>query len=54
MNNIKNIYQHAVKCDDQRNLNDILEAALLSTTDLLTDNIPNVHMTSSSLHKTEC
>ena len=31
MNNIKKIYQHAGKCDDQQNLNDIIEAALLYT-----------------------
>ena len=31
MNNIKKIYQHEGECDDQQNLNDILEAALLST-----------------------
>ena len=31
MNNIKNIYQHAGKCDDQQKLNDIIESALLST-----------------------
>ena len=47
MNNIKNIYQHAGKCDDQQNLKDILEAALLSTSEGVTDNSPNVHMTSS-------
>ena len=32
MNNIKKIYQHAGKFDDQQNLKDILEADLLSTT----------------------
>ena len=32
MNNIKKIYQHAGKCDDQQNIKDILEAAILSTT----------------------
>ena len=31
MNNIKNIYQHAGKCDDQQNLKDIIDAAILST-----------------------
>ena len=38
MNNIKKIYQHAGKCDDQQNLKDILEAALLSTPEVFTDN----------------
>ena len=31
MNNTKNIYQHAGKCDDQQNLKDILDADILST-----------------------
>ena len=31
MNNIKKMYQHAGNCDDQQNLKDIIEAALLST-----------------------
>ena len=30
LNNIK-IYQHAGKCDDQQNLKDILDAAIVST-----------------------
>ena len=51
MNNIKNIYQHAGKCDDQQNLKDILEAAILSTPEGFTDNSPNVHMTSSPVKK---
>ena len=44
MNNIKKIYQHIGKCDDQQNLKDILEAALLSTTEGFRYNSPNVHM----------
>ena len=32
MKNIKKIYQHAGKCDDQQNLKDILKATILSTT----------------------
>ena len=31
MNNIKKIYQHAGKCDDQQDLKDILDAAMVST-----------------------
>ena len=31
MNNIKNIYQHAGKCEDQRKLKDIIDAAVVST-----------------------
>ena len=44
MNNIKNIYQHAGKCVDKKNLKDIIDAAILSTPEGVTDNIPNVHM----------
>ena len=51
MNNIKKIYQHAGKCDDQQNLKDILEADLLSTPEGFADNSPNVHMTSSPVKK---
>ena len=46
MHNIKKIYQHAGKCDDQQNLKDIIDAAILSTPDRVTDNSPNVHMVS--------
>ena len=31
MNNIKKIYKHAGKCDDQQNIKDIIDAAILST-----------------------
>ena len=46
MNNIKKIYQHAGKCDDQQNLRDIIDAAILSTPEGVTDNSPNVQMAS--------
>ena len=45
MNNIKKIYQHAGKCDDQQNLKNIIDDAILSTTEGVADNSPNVHMT---------
>ena len=51
MNNIKKIYQHAGKCDDQQNLKDILETAPLSTPEGVIDNSPNVHITSSPVKK---
>ena len=51
MNNIKNIYQHADKCDDKQNLNDIMDAAILYTPEGVTDNIPNVHLTSPPVKK---
>ena len=31
LNNIKKIYQHSSKCDDQHNLKDILDAAIVYT-----------------------
>ena len=51
MNNIKNIYQHASKWDDQQNLKDIIEAVLLSTPYGVTYNSTNVHMTSTPVKK---
>ena len=51
MNNIKKIYQHAGKCDNQQHLKDILEAYLLSTPKGFTYNIPNVHMPSTPVNK---
>ena len=47
MNNIKKMYQHAYKCDDQQNLKDIIDVALLSTPEGVTYNSPNMHMTST-------
>ena len=47
MNNIKKIYQHAGKGDDQQNLKDIIDAAILSTPEGFTDNTSNVHMAST-------
>ena len=46
LNNIKKIYQHAGKCDDQQNLKDVIDASILSTPEGVTDNSPNVHMAS--------
>ena len=51
MNNIKKIYQHAGKCDDQQNLKDIIDAAILSTPEGVTDASPNVHMSSKPVKK---
>ena len=45
MNNIKKIYQHAVKCDDKNNLKDSIDVAILSTPEGVTDNSPNVYLT---------
>ena len=51
MNNIIYIYQHAGKCDDQQNLKDIIDAAILSTPEVVTYNSTNVHFTSSPVKK---
>ena len=51
MNNIKKIYQHSGKCDDQQKLKDIIDAAILSIPEGVTDNSPNVHMASSPVKK---
>ena len=47
MNNIKNIYQHAGKCDDQQNIKDIIDAAMVSTREGFTEDSPNVPMAST-------
>ena len=51
MNNIKNIYQHTGKCDDQQNLKDIIDAAIISIPEGVTDNSPNVNMISTPVKK---
>ena len=52
MNNIKKIYQHAGKCDYQQNLKDILDDSMVSTTEGVTYNSPNVSMASKKVKKT--
>ena len=51
MNNIKYIYQHAGKCDDQQNLKDILYADMVSNPEGVTDNSTNLPMTSIPVKK---
>ena len=51
LNKIKNIYQHASKCDDRQNLKDILDADMVSTPEGVTDDSPNVPMTSTPVKK---
>ena len=46
MNNIKKIYQHSSKCDNQQNLKYIIDAAILSNPEGVTNNSTNVRMTS--------
>ena len=47
----KNIYQHAGKCDGQQNLKDILDAAVVSTLEGVTDNSTSVPTTSTPVKK---
>ena len=51
LNNIKYIYQHSGKCDDQKNLKDILDAAMVSTPEVVIYDIPNVNMKSIPVKK---
>ena len=51
MNNIKNIHQHAGQCDDQQNIKDNIDTAVLSTPEGVIDSSSNVHMTSSPVEK---
>ena len=44
-------YQHVGKCYDQQNLKDIIDAAMVLTTEGVTDEIPNVPMTSAPVKK---
>ena len=39
LENIKKIYKQAGKCDDQQQFKDILEAAMVSTLEILTDKL---------------
>ena len=38
--NIKTLYKQACKCDKQKQFKDIIEAAMVSTTEVFTDNSP--------------
>ena len=51
MNNIIYIYQHAVKCDDQKNIKDITDAAMVYTPKRVTYNITNSPITSTPVKK---
>ena len=43
LNNIKTIYQHAGKCDDQQNLKDVIDADMVSTTEEVTDDSTSLY-----------
>ena len=48
MNNIKEVYQHAGKCDDQQKLKDIIDDAMVYTPEEFTDDIPSLPMTQTT------
>ena len=51
MNNTTHIYQHTGKCDYQQKLKDILYADMVSTSEVVTYNSPNVTLTSTPAKK---
>ena len=51
LNNIKYIYQHASKCYDQQNLKDILDFPMVSNTEEVAHDSPNVPMKSTPVKK---
>ena len=50
-NNIKRIYQHAGKCDDQQNIKDILDDDMVFTPEEITDESQSVPMKSTPVKK---
>ena len=51
LENIKKLYKKSGKCDDQQQFKDILEAAMVSTTGVFTDNSPISPMTPTPINK---
>ena len=51
LDNIKKIYQHSGKCDDQQNLKDVLYYAMVSTPEEVTYDSPNVPITPTPVKK---
>ena len=51
LNNTKNIYQHAGKCDEQQNLKYILDATMVFTTEEITDYSPSLPTTQTPVKK---
>ena len=51
INNIKKIYQHAGKCDDQQNLKNFLYTAMVLTPEGVTDNSFNLPIISTPVKK---
>ena len=51
LQNIKNLYKHAGKWEDQQQFKDILEATIVSTTEVFTDNSPTYPMKTTPVKK---
>ena len=47
----KKMYQHAGKWDEQQNIKDIIDADMVSTPEVVTDNIPDAPMASTPVKK---
>ena len=51
LQNIKKVYKHASKCDNQKQFKDILEVAMVSTPEGFTNNSPISPMTPTPVKK---
>ena len=51
MINIKKIFQNAGKCDDQQNLKDIIDAAMVPTAEEITNDSPSLPMNQTTVKK---
>ena len=51
LQNTKKLYNNAGKCDDKKQLKNILEVAMVSTTEVLTDNSPIYPMKATLVKK---
>ena len=51
LNNIKKIYQHTGKYDDQQNLKDVLYSDMVSTSEEIIDDSPSFPMTKTTVKK---
>ena len=50
----KNIYQHSGNCDNQQNHKDVIDDAMVSNPEGVTDNSPNVPMATNTSQETKC
>ena len=51
LQNIKKLYKHAGKCDNQQQLKDIFDVAMVYTTEVFTNNNPRSPMTPTPVNK---